>query len=168
MSKLVSNHCSNHPSQTQSSLKSSIVENIRLDLPTKGINPYQDHVSDYRMLAEYHLRLSLRMNAHHQFNAALVLCNWAINSILKAVYIHKVHSMDLPSIFTMNEILPLVQGNPPSKNSLEVALFIGTMQNLCEIEEESYTDSVVESKKRIDKLIERTKEVIEELSRGLN
>ncbi|MFK0522833.1 hypothetical protein ACINKY_11570 [Paenibacillus illinoisensis] len=167
MSEHVSSHCSDHPSQSQSLFRSSIVENLRLDLTTKEINPYQDQVSDYRMLAEYHLKLALRVNAHHQFNATIVLCNWALVAILKAVHIHKAHSVDFPSVFTMNEIIRLVHDDNQSTRSLELSLFIGTMQNLYDKEEESYTDSLVESKEEIDKLIQRTKEVIEELSHGL-
>ncbi|CAM4500658.1 hypothetical protein [Paenibacillus xylanexedens] len=121
-------------------------------------------VFQYHQLAQYHLKLAAIMRNHNQFKACLILCDWALASMIKALYIHKYHSVHPPKGLTMNEILPLVHTD--TEPGLDIALFIGTMQHISSLEErqqDQYLDL-----DNIEKLLQRTEDILEELATRLN
>ncbi|PRA02802.1 MULTISPECIES: hypothetical protein [Paenibacillus] len=136
--------------------------------------PRSKHIPAYHMLrttimayhqhAKYHLKLATIMRNHNQFKACLILCDWALASMIKALYTHKYHSVHPPKELTMNEILPLVHTD--TEPGLDVALFIGTMQHMSSLEErqeDQYLDL-----DNIEKLFQRTEDILEELATRLN
>ncbi|MDN4604174.1 hypothetical protein P5G61_23240 [Paenibacillus sp. F6_3S_P_1C] len=116
-------------------------------------------VLDYQKLAGYHMKLALIMRKHNQSKACLILCDWALTAMIKALYIHENQTTILPDEWTMNEILPLVHtGQNPG---LDIVLFIGTMQYMSLIENgpDSFAEPI-----NLDKLLERTEQVLSELT----
>ena len=135
--------------------------------------PRSKHIPAYHMLrttimayhqhAKYHFKLAAIMCNHNQFKACLILCDWALSSMIKALYIHKYHSVHPPKELTMNEILPLV--HTETEPGLDIALFIGTMQHMSSLEErqeDQYLDL-----DNIEKLLQRTEEILDELTTRL-
>ncbi|PJN64933.1 hypothetical protein NSQ20_05210 [Paenibacillus sp. FSL K6-1122] len=135
--------------------------------------PRSKHIPAYHMLcttitayhqhAKYHLRLAVIMRNHNQLKACLILCDWALASMIKALYIHKYHSVHPPKELTMNEILPLV--HTETEPGLDIALFIGTMQHMSSLEDCPHDQPL--KLNNIESLIQRTKEILDDLSARL-
>ncbi|WP_338591326.1 HEPN domain-containing protein [Paenibacillus sp. Y5S-9] len=135
--------------------------------------PSSKHTPAYHMLrttimayhqhAMYHLKLAAIMRNHSQFKVCLILCDWALASMIKALYIHKYHSVHPPKELTMNEILPLVHTD--TEPGLDIALFIGTMQHMSSQTDYLY-DQPIELN-NIEKLLHRTEEILDELATRL-
>ncbi|MCF7756411.1 HEPN domain-containing protein [Paenibacillus xylanexedens] len=135
--------------------------------------PRSKHIPAYHMLrttkmayhqqAKYHLKLAAIMCNHNQFKACLILCDWALASMIKALYIHKYHSVHPPKELTMNEILPLVHTD--TELGLDLALFIGTMQHMSSLEDCPHDQPL--KLNNIESLIQRTEEILDELSARL-
>ncbi|WP_180287092.1 HEPN domain-containing protein [Paenibacillus sp. LK1] len=135
--------------------------------------PRSKHIPAYHMLrttimayhqhAKYHLKLAAIMCNHNQFKACLILCDWALTSMIKALYIHKYHSVHPPKELTMNEILPLV--HTETEPGLDIALFIGTMQHISSLVDYPH-DQPLELN-NIEKLLQRTEEILYELSKRI-
>jgi HEPN domain-containing protein len=117
----------------------------------------------YHQHAKYHLKLAAIMCNHNQFKACLILCDWALTSMIKALYIHKYHSVHPPKELTMNEILPLV--HTETEPGLDIALFIGTMQHISSLVDYPH-DQPLELN-NIEKLLQRTEEILYELSKRI-
>lgn len=120
-------------------------------------------VFEYHQLAQYHIKLAVIMRDHNQFMACLILCEWALTSMIKALYINKYQSVHPPKELTMNEILPLVHTD--TAVGLDMALFIGTVQHLSSIEDCSHDQTLVWN--NIEKILQRTGEIVNELSARL-
>ncbi|MEC0123385.1 HEPN domain-containing protein [Paenibacillus pabuli] len=138
-----------------------------------SIQPRLKHIPAYHMLhtiimdchqhAQYHIKLATIMRNHNQFKVCLILCDWALASMIKALYIHKYHSVHPPKELTMNEILPLVHTD--TEPGLDIALFIGTMQHMSSPADYSH-DQPLELN-NIEKLLQRTEEILYELSKRI-
>lgn|GEM_PF-2100497 len=120
-------------------------------------------IMDYHQHAKYHLKLAVIMRNHNQFKACLILCDWALASMIKALYIHKYHSVHPPKELTMNVILPLVHTD--IEPGLDIALFIGTMQHMSSLADYPH-DQPLELN-NIEKLLQRTEEILDELATRL-
>ncbi|MEK3827166.1 hypothetical protein [Paenibacillus sp. FSL K6-1558] len=120
-------------------------------------------ISDYHQLSTYHIKLAEIMNSHNQFQAFLILCDWALASMVKALYIQKYHEVHPPKTLTMNEILPLVHTD--TEPGLDIALFIGTIQHMSSLVDYPY-EQLLELK-NIERLFLRTEEILNELSARL-
>ncbi|MBT2287504.1 HEPN domain-containing protein [Paenibacillus polymyxa] len=120
-------------------------------------------ILDYHQHAKYHLKLATIMRNHNQFKACLILCDWALASMIKALYIYKYHSVHTPKNLTMNEILPLVYTD--TESGLDIALFIGTMQHMSSLADYPH-DQPLELN-NIEKLFQRTEEILDELATRL-
>lgn len=118
---------------------------------------------DYHQHAMYHLKLAAIMCNHNQFKACLILCNWALASMIKALYIYKYHSVHPPKELTMNEILPLVHTD--TEPGLDIALFIGTIQHISSLAD--YPNDQPLELNNIEKLLQRTEEILDELATRL-
>ncbi|MFX3651386.1 MAG: HEPN domain-containing protein [Paenibacillus sp.] len=120
-------------------------------------------ILDYHQHAKYHLKLATIMRNHNQFKASLILCDWALASMIKALYIHKYHSVHPPKELTMNVILPLVHTD--TEPGLDIALFIGTMQHMSS--QADYLHDQPIGLNNIEKLLQRTEEILDELATRL-
>ncbi|WP_339276257.1 hypothetical protein MKY59_04645 [Paenibacillus sp. FSL W8-0426] len=127
---------------------------------TQADHTLHTKIMDYQKLAQYHIKLATIMRDHHQFKTCLILCDWALASMIKALYIQKYYSAHPPKELTMNEILPLVHTD--TDPGLEIALFIGTMQFMSSLEDYSHEQPL--ELKNIKRLVQRTEEILEELS----
>ncbi|WDQ34557.1 HEPN domain-containing protein [Paenibacillus marchantiae] len=124
----------------------------------------QNDEFEYQRLSQYHIKLAAIMRNHNQFKACLILCDWALASMIKALYIYKYHSAHPPKELTMNEILPLVHTD--TEPGLDIALFIGTMQHMSSLADYPH-DQPLELN-NIEKLLQRTEEILDELATRLN
>jgi hypothetical protein len=116
-------------------------------------------VLNYQKLAGYHMKLALMMHNHNQSKVCLILCDWALSAMVKALYIYENQTTILPDEWTMTEILSFVHTD---KNpGLDIVLFIGTIQYISSIE--NSPDSFLSEPFNIDKLLERTEQVLSEL-----
>ncbi|KQY91216.1 hypothetical protein ASD24_24205 [Paenibacillus sp. Root52] len=118
-----------------------------------------EQVCYYYKLVHYHMKLAKIMYDHDQLKTCLILCNWALNSMIKALYSHKYRSVNVPTELTMNTILPLVHTD--SKSGLDIAIFIGTMQHLSSIED--FLNCPSTNMNNVKKLVQQTEEVLGEL-----
>lgn len=158
------NHCFYDPSQTQYLFPLKEESDNSYIVSNHDPNLFQEHISDYLKLADYHVRLAVIMNNHHQRDTSLILCHRALHSVLGALYIQRNRSLDVPYLFTMEEILRLVHVCSHSSRELDIAIFIGTVQHVSEVGECFEWDINGEQKEPVQKLIQRTKETMDELS----
>ncbi|MCP1182359.1 hypothetical protein [Paenibacillus sp. 1781tsa1] len=120
-------------------------------------------ILDYHHHPMYHLKLAAIMRNHHQFKACLILCDWALASMIKALYIYKYHAVHPPKELTMNEILPIVHTD--TEPGLDIALFIGTIQHIFSLADYPYDQPI--QLNNIEKLLQRTEEILDELATRL-
>lgn len=120
-------------------------------------------IQDYHQHSKYHIKLASIMHSHNQFQACLILCDWALDSMVKALYIQKYHVVHPPKEITMNEILPIVHTD--TEPGLDIAMFISTIQHMSSIEE--FNQDRILKPNNIEKLIQRTEEILEELENRL-
>ncbi|MEK4272536.1 hypothetical protein [Paenibacillus sp. FSL R7-0026] len=120
-------------------------------------------IMDYHQHAQYHIKLAMIMRDHDQFKVCLILCDWALTSMIKALHIQRYHSVLLPKEITMNEILPLVHTD--TEPGLDIALFIGTMQHVSSLED--FLNYQPLDMNHIAKLLQRTEEILCDLATRL-
>ena len=157
-------HCFYDPSQTQYLFLVKEESDISYSASIQNTILFQEHISDYLKLADYHVRLAVIMNNHNQPDASLILCHRALHSLLGALYIQRNRSLDVPYLFTMEEILRLVHVYSDSSRELDIAIFIGTIQHLSEVGYRFEGDINGEQREPVQRLIQRTKETMDELS----
>ncbi len=104
------------------------------------------------------------MNNHNQPDMSLILCHRALHSVLGAIYIQENRSLDVPYLFTMEEIFRLVHVCSDSSRELDITIFIGTIQYLSEVGDRFEGDLNGEQREPVQRLIQRTKETMNELS----
>ncbi|MCM3134079.1 hypothetical protein NKT34_20995 [Paenibacillus polysaccharolyticus] len=120
-------------------------------------------IMDYHQHTKYHIKLANIMHSHNQFQACLILCDCALASMVKALYIQKYHVVHPSKELTMNEILNIVHTD--TVPGLDIALFIGTIQHMSSIEE--FNQDRTLKPNNIKKLLQRTEEILEELENRL-
>ncbi len=118
----------------------------------------QQKIMDYHELAQYHMKLAYIMYNHKQFQTALVLCNWALTSMTRALYIHQ-NRKNTTFKLSLTELLLLIHTdfNP----GLDIVIFIGKM-NYILCEEEAELEKIEQDD--MDRLLRRTDEVLRNLS----
>ncbi|MDM5279671.1 hypothetical protein ACN9MH_05115 [Paenibacillus silvae] len=133
---------------------------------------FRHNLDDYRLRntimgylqhSKYHIKLASIMHSHIQFQACLILCDWALASMIKALYIQKYRAVHPPKELTMNEILPLVHTD--TVPGLDIALFIGTIQHMSCMGE--FKQGRTLKANNIKKLLQRTEEILKELENRL-
>ncbi|MDP9702284.1 hypothetical protein J2T16_005261 [Paenibacillus intestini] len=118
---------------------------------------------EYQKLSNHHIKLANIMLAYNQFQACLILCDWALASMIKALYIQKYQVVHPPKELTMNEILPIVHTD--TEPGLDIAMFIGTIQHMSCIEEFNQDQTLKPN--NIEKLLQRTEEILGKLENRL-
>lgn len=128
------------------------------------IKELQSAIAYHYQLSQYHIKLASMMLDHGQFYCCIILCDWALTSMIKALYIQKNHTLRTPSDITMNEILPLVHKD--SILGLDNAIFIGTLKYLSSLEDSMNFSSM--NRIHTKQLLARSKEILNQLAQKLN
>lgn len=115
-------------------------------------------IMDYHELAQYHMKLAYIMYNHKQFQTALVLCNWALTSMTRALYIHQ-NRKNTTFKLSLTELLLLIHTdfNP----GLDIAIFIGKMNYILYGKDAKFEKIEQDD---MDRLLRRTDEVLRNLS----
>lgn len=121
-------------------------------------NELHHKIMDYHELAQYHMKLAYIMYNHKQFKTAIALCNWALTSITRALYIHQ-NRKNTSFKLWLTELLLLIHTdfNP----GLDIVVFIGKMNYLL-YEEDPQSEEI--KQEDADRLLRRTDEVLRDLS----
>lgn len=132
-------------------------DKLQLIRKTQYLN---DLSNDLHNLAYYHMKLSLIFCDHNQPLPSLILCDWALASMLKALYIKENNKPLLERSFAMEELLHLL--HTESAPALDVVIFIGTIQYLASHLERDQISKM--KKKNVTRLLKRTDEILYLLS----
>ncbi|MGW8957502.1 hypothetical protein [Paenibacillus sp. NPDC055715] len=118
---------------------------------------------DFHKLAQYQIKLAQIMRNHHQFHNCLVLCDRAMFSMAKAVYIHR-YQIILSSInLSITDLLTLIHTD--TEPNLDMVLFIGTVHYLISAEDNAYNKPM--KLEEVDRLLFRTDHILIRLSRRI-
>ncbi|WP_018883656.1 hypothetical protein [Paenibacillus massiliensis] len=131
--------------------------------PSKD-NELQSVILYHYQLSQYHIKLASMMFDHKQFYCCIILCDWALTSIIKALHTQENHTSCAPADITMNEILPLVHNN--STLELDNAIFIGTVKYLSSLEDSM--DFRLIDLSHTEQLLARSKDILNQLAQKLN
>ncbi|MFB5678421.1 hypothetical protein ACE3NQ_23485 [Paenibacillus terreus] len=115
---------------------------------------------NFHNIAHHHMKLSLIFCDHNQPLSSLILCDWAITSMLKALYIKENNKPFPERFFSMVELLHLL--HTESAPALDVVIFIGTIQYLTSHLERDQISKM--KKKNVTRLLKRTDEILYLLS----
>ncbi|WP_226003381.1 hypothetical protein [Paenibacillus sp. BJ-4] len=118
---------------------------------------------DFQKLAQYQIQLAQMMRNHNQFHNCLVLCDRAMFSMAKAIYVHR--NQVIPSSFNLSvtDLLRLIHKN--AESSLDIVLFMSTVHYL--ISREECASKGTMKPEEVDKLLYRTDHILKRLSRRM-
>jgi hypothetical protein len=117
---------------------------------------YQREALYQHKLAYYHMKLALILQDKNQPEVVIILCDRALTSMLKAIYIKTNQTLFPPKYITMADQLYLLHSE--TVPALDVVIFIGTIQFLAhDLEIERIKNM---KKKNIRRLLRRTDEVL--------
>lgn len=117
---------------------------------------------DFQKLAEYQIKLAQMMRDHHQFQNCLILCDRAMFSMAKAMYVHRNQIIPL-YIRSMTDLFPLIHTD--AEPNLDMVLFIGTVHYLVSGEEDVSKEPMKLGE--VDKLLYKTDSILESLSQRI-
>lgn len=131
--------------------------------PTQPSRPVQhlDHsITDFHTLAQYHMKLAQILYKHNQLQCCIILCDRALTSMLKALYMKETNSIFPPRLLSMADLLHLLhtETNP----GLDVVVFIGTTQFLSSQLETPLLQKM--KQKDVSRLLRRTDDIFCQLS----
>lgn len=130
---------------------------------TKLLTPQDCHVTlirRFQRLSQYHMEFAMDLNDRNQALTSLILCDWALTTMMKALYLKKNHKPFPKSSFSVEELLHLLHSE--TSPALEVVVFIGTIQYMAS---PAQVEQVSKMKnKNIIRLIRRTDEILYLLS----
>ncbi|MCP3780059.1 hypothetical protein NLX74_16875 [Paenibacillus sp. MZ03-122A] len=115
---------------------------------------------DFQKLAEYQIKLAQMMRDHHQFQNCLILCDRALFSMAKAIYVHR--NQIIPSYIRLSvtDLFPLI--HTEAEPNLDMVLFIGTVHYLVSGEDDVTKEPMKLGE--VDKLLYKTDSILESLS----
>ena len=117
---------------------------------------YQREALYQHKLAYYHMKLALIFQDKNQPEVVIILCDRALTSMLKAIYIKTNQTLFPPKYITMADQLYLLHSE--TVPALDVVIFIGTIQYLAN---ELATNRIKNMKKKnIRRLLRKTDEVL--------
>jgi len=131
--------------------------------PTQPSRPSQHlhkSITDFHTLSQYHMKLAQILHKHNQVQCCIILCDWALTSMLKALHMKENNSLFPPGFLSMTDLLHLLhtETNP----GLDVVVFIGTTQFLSSHLETSLLQKM--KHKDVSKLLRRTDDILCQLS----
>lgn len=120
------------------------------------------YIKYYQNLSFYHIKLACFMRNHGQYKTAVVLCNWALTSMIRALYIYENYDR-----LSDEEIL-LIKISVPLKMSyrlgLDVMIFVDKLNSL--INDEEIKAESMESKE-MDQILHKTERLLVRLSKKI-
>ncbi|MXO79323.1 hypothetical protein GRP75_16045 [Paenibacillus sp. OT2-17] len=131
--------------------------------PTQPSRPSQHlhkSITDFHNLSQYHMKLAQILYKHNQLQCCIILCDWALTSMLQALYMKENNSLFPPGFLSMTDLLHLLhtETNP----GLDVVVFIGTTQFLSSQLESSLLQKM--KHKDVSRLLRRTDDILCQLS----
>ncbi len=131
--------------------------------PTQPSRPSQhlhNSITDFHTLSQYHMKLARILHKHNQLQCCIILSDWALTSMLKALYMKENNSLFPPGFLSMTDLLQLLhtETNP----GLDVVVFIGTTQFLSSQLETPLLQKM--KYKDVSRLLRRTDDILCQLS----
>ncbi|ASR48748.1 hypothetical protein B4V02_19640 [Paenibacillus kribbensis] len=120
-------------------------------------------VLDFQKLAQYQMKLAQLMRNHMQFYNCLVLCDRAMFSMGKAMYVHRNQIIPLSISLSMNDLLRLIRTD--AEPCLDMVLFMGTVHYLVSGEDEASRETM--KPEEVDMLLNKTDHILKRLSRRM-
>ncbi|WP_348621756.1 hypothetical protein [Paenibacillus polymyxa] len=118
---------------------------------------------DFQKLAEYQIKLAQMMRDHHQFQNCLILCDRALFSMAKAIYVHRYQIIPSHIRLSMTHLFPLIHTD--AEPNLDMVLFIGTVHYLVSGEDDVSKEPMKLGE--VDKLLYKTDSILESLSQRI-
>ncbi|MDY7992111.1 hypothetical protein UY286_13885 [Paenibacillus polymyxa] len=118
---------------------------------------------DFQKLAEYQIKLAQMMRDHHQFQNCLILCDQAMFSMAKAIYVHRNQIIPLYIRLSVTDLFPLI--HTEAEPNLDMVLFIGTVHYLVSGEDDVSKEPMKLGE--VDKLLYKTDSILESLSQRI-
>nr|WP_254350931.1 hypothetical protein [Paenibacillus sp. Lou8.1] len=118
---------------------------------------------DFQKLAEYQIKLAQMMRDHHQFQNCLILCDRAMFSMAKAIYVHRNKIIPLYIRLSVTDLFPLI--HTEAEPNLDMVLFIGTVHYLVSGEDDVSKEPMKLGE--VDKLLYKTDSILESLSQRI-
>ncbi|WP_025716250.1 HEPN domain-containing protein [Paenibacillus sp. 1-18] len=131
--------------------------------PTYGDSNILNCIMDFQKLAQYQIQLAQMMRNHNQFDNCLVLCDRAMFSMAKAIYVHR--NQVIPSSFNLSisNLLRLIHMD--AESSLDIVLFMSTVHYLISRDDGASKRTV--KPEEVDRLLNRTDHILKRLSRRM-
>lgn len=112
-------------------------------------------IKDYQNLSFYHIKLARLMRNHGQFKTAVVLCNWALTSMIRAFCIYENHErLGDEEIFLIKIAVPLQMS---LCLGLDVMTFVDKLNFLINEEE---TKLELMERNEMDQILYKTEKVL--------
>jgi hypothetical protein len=118
---------------------------------------------DFQKLAQYQIKLAQIMRNHHQFHNCLILCDRAMFSMVKAVYVHRNQIIVSSINLSITDVLRLIHTD--AEPSLDMVLFMGTVHYLISAEDHAHNKPM--KLEEVDRLLFRTDHTLIRLSRRI-
>ncbi|MGZ7442794.1 hypothetical protein [Paenibacillus sp. TH7-28] len=116
-------------------------------------------ITDCLHLSLHHMNLAHLMRNHGQFKTTLILCNWALASMIRAFYICENCKNLSDTEIMLIKITPPIDLNPSLE--LDTMVFVNTLDALISDQE---IDIEIMECKEVDELLHKTEKVVVELS----
>jgi hypothetical protein len=120
-------------------------------------------VLDFQKLAHYQMKLAQLMRNHLQFYNCLVLCDRAMFSMGKAMYVHRNQIIPFSISLSMNDLLRLIRID--AEPCLDMVLFMGSVHYLVSGEAEASKETM--KPEEVDMLLYKTDHILKRLSRRM-
>lgn len=145
------------------SLSSRLHSDSDIQWSKYSISSVQNCIMDFQKLARYQMKLAQLMCDHKQFYNCLILCDRALFSMGKAIYVHR--NQIIPSSFnlSMNDLLRLIHTD--AEPSLDMVLFIGTVHYLVSGEDDASKEPM--KLEEVDMLFYKTDHILKCLSQRI-
>lgn len=117
---------------------------------------------DFQKLAQYQIKLAQIMRNHNQFHNCLVLCDRAMFSMAKAIYVHRNQIIPSSISLSMTDLLTLIHRD--TEPNLDMVLFIGTVHYIS-VEDNAYDKPM--KLEEVDRLLFRTDHILIRLSQRI-
>ncbi|MEC0233812.1 hypothetical protein P4H71_05510 [Paenibacillus kribbensis] len=128
--------------------------------PSRSTEHLHNSITDFHSLSQYHMKLARILQKHNQHQCCIILCDWALTSMLKALYMKENNSLFPPRFLSMTDLLHII--HTKTNPGLDVVVFIGTIQFLSSQLETPLLQNM--KHKDVSRLLRRTDDILCQLS----
>ncbi|MGG1617927.1 hypothetical protein ACIFQM_21545 [Paenibacillus sp. NRS-1782] len=128
--------------------------------PSRRAQHLHHSIIDFHIQSQYHMKLAKILQKHNQLQCCIILCDWALTSMLKALYMKENNTLCPPDFLSMTDLLHLLHTD--TNPGLDVVVFIGTTQFLSSQLETPLLRKM--KNKDVSRLLRRTDDILCELS----